>query len=305
MKCSFPFFRTRNPNELKLILHIGPWKTGTTAIQNVLLRAGDGIIYPHPLENGPGHHSLAMELMDPECGKGERNLVVQTVKREASKSPGKPVVLSSETFSSATSHPHMAARLSDLPDFIHTDLVITVRPVPHKVYSILQEQVKQGWIHDFKGQEIDWKRFISRFHYHDLDIDSILGLGRWRACHFVLTDPGRPYFIIDAFSDILGVPLPRSLDLDWANKAMPYMQMLILLDLHRTHPGHDTNALFERSGVMFSELQESDPAKAVTPYPPFPEDVIRHFETLDANLTRRILELEREGRAVVHRPKED
>ena len=289
---------------MKVFLHVGPWKTGTTAIQKLLLEAGDRICYPHPSADGPGHHLLAMQADDPEGGAGDRNILVQTVRREASQGLGKPVVLSSETFSLASSHPLMAQRMSELSECFHTELVITLRPMLQKLYSYIQENVKGGILDDFNGQEISWDLIMSKNRSYDRFIDRMLGLGHWRKCHIVPTDRNRPDFIIDAFSDILGVPLPRRLDPAWANRAMPYMQMRILLGLHRDNPGYDKHLLFERSREMFSELQKSDPETAATPFPPLPENVQRHYEALDASTTRRMLDLETRGRVVVHRPKE-
>ena len=286
----------------RVFLHVGPYKTGTTAVQQVLLNAGGIVSYPDPVSDGPGHHRLAMGLMDPREGEGDRNILVQTVLNVRHEASDKPIVLSSETFSKAVYHPQLAAGLYELSERFHTELVITHRPIMDKVFPHIQEWVKQGLVRDFKGLEVSWVHIRNKYYFSDGYIDRLLGLGKWRKCHIVLSDPRKPRFIIDAFSDILGVRLPETLDPERANASMPYMQMRILLGLHRENPGHDRHMLLERSRLLFSELQKTDPEKAAIPYPPFPNEVRRHFEEMDSKLDGRIQELERAGLAVVHRP---
>lgn len=226
---------------------------------------------------------------------------MQTVLKEREKAFEKPIVLSSETFSKAVCHPLLAARLYELSDRFHTELVITHRPIVEKVFPHIQEWVKQGLIRDYKDLEVSWVHIRNKYYFHDGYIDRLIGLGRWRKCHIVLSDPRKPHFIIDAFSDILGVRLPGTLDPERANASMTYMQMRILHGLHRDNPNLDMHVLLERSRAWFEVLQRSDPAKSAEPYPMIPDEERRRFETMDEAFSKRILELERRGRLVVHR----
>ncbi len=140
---------------LKILLHIGPHKSGTTYLQHVLsdaynsIHAGDPW-YPSPDNHGPGHAELAWELLGLNGMKKSSN-TVQKIIGKAKNNNVRQLLLSSEEFSRADLQGWYELR----EDFLHEELYvfITYSPVAKRVTSLWQESVKQGYVknlHDSK-----------------------------------------------------------------------------------------------------------------------------------------------------------
>ena len=83
----------------KLVFHIGQHKTGSTAIQQAMVRTElpDDILYPNTGRKYSGHHGLFDQLRNPKCDIEELTGKLVT---EVNASGARTVVLSSEYFSS-------------------------------------------------------------------------------------------------------------------------------------------------------------------------------------------------------------
>jgi hypothetical protein len=87
---------------VKVILHIGPHKTGTTSIQAFLHRNSaalrkHGFFYPQTQEDGQNHHDLVRGLRDPSTFLSTTKRIQELLK-ESESSGCHSVILSSEMF---------------------------------------------------------------------------------------------------------------------------------------------------------------------------------------------------------------
>lgn len=87
---------------MKVILHIGPHKTGTTSIQAFLYRNSAalrkyGFFYPQTQEDGQNHHDLVCGLRDPSTFLSTTKRIQELLK-ESESSGCHTVILSSEMF---------------------------------------------------------------------------------------------------------------------------------------------------------------------------------------------------------------
>lgn len=109
----------------KLIIHIGPHKTGTTALQYFLFKKQDalkkaGVLYPSTdLRDWQAHHRLAMALKGREDRKNgdrpDRDLETAWIAAEARQSSAGTIVISSEEFFSTKTEniKYLADKFSD------------------------------------------------------------------------------------------------------------------------------------------------------------------------------------------------
>jgi len=129
---------------MKLVLHIGPHKTGTTSLQTVMCQTfakskSNALWYPPPPEYGPGHAALAWEIIGESDPQGAMTLLEQAL-AEGEKARVSTLVLSSEELTRVP-----AKRLHVLHKLlggISLELVITLSPFKRRVVSTWQERLK-------------------------------------------------------------------------------------------------------------------------------------------------------------------
>jgi hypothetical protein len=125
----------------RVLLHVGPHKTGTTYVQQAFSEAaaflhGQGIHYPLDHEpRGHGHHSVAKQLVESQHSE---SLAAYLNDCPA----GHDLLLSSENFSRLA--PEAVAGLARQLGAKEVAVVYTVRPVADALFSNWQQQVKVG-----------------------------------------------------------------------------------------------------------------------------------------------------------------
>jgi len=302
MAWQLPFLRHGGRRGSRVFIHIGPHKTGTTSIQQALLTTRRGIHYPVPDAMGPGHHQIAVSMLTAEIEPHARNPLLEMIRERGWERTGRPIVFSSEPFSDVDVLPRAAVHFAELADRTHAELIITHRPITSRLYSFIQERVKNRLLDDFDGTTIRWSGILGEPAFEEDFFDRAVGMARWSRCHVVMVDKGNPGFVVTAFSSILGVPLAQGTRPPESNRSMPFSQLQILHRLHREEPGADNHGLLARSAALFEELRRADPVRAAMPYPPIPGDVQERSDAMDARQMSRLRDLESAGRVVVHRP---
>lgn len=159
-----------------LIVHIGPYKTGSTAIQRVLAagRPGlesAGIVYPTSRKTLPleAHHSLARFL---RTGASPSTPVVyglDELTETLRSTSADHVVLSSESFSNPAFPANMVttlATLAEVNDFAVT-IVAFIRPQAEMMNSWYVQDVKDlsrtGSFAEFAAEDNEWLAHTGRF----------------------------------------------------------------------------------------------------------------------------------------------
>jgi hypothetical protein len=171
--------------EGSVLVHIGPYKTGTTAIQSSLHEHRDeltaaGVTYPgtYHRQMRPSWALLGRSRVgEADVPTGEWDSLVEEVRR----APGR-VVISSEDFASARPA-HVRTLVDDLgADRVH--VLVVARRLDRLLPSAWQERVKSvnetrtydEWLREVLGEERDGEAAKVFWHNHGLhDL-----IGRWR-----------------------------------------------------------------------------------------------------------------------------
>jgi len=288
----------------QVILHIGPHKTGTTYIQQYLLRsrarlAEIGLVYPEEFCEKPGHHALSREMMGaPETANLALAKLAELTARILKN--GQSAIFSSENLSllSEAQMTSLRAGLAPLP----TRAVIYLRDRGPVIWSQWQEHVKFGEVRSLPD-------YVAGLMLRTPEVNAIDPLGlavrTLRAVGAVdlvdydgcvadgrdLTDPilrlaaGRP------------VELPK-IEIKHANTRLPQerveiLRLLNLMQLRRgKKPGKTVRRLYltalrEQPEVVAAEAEAT---KLITPHlTDLPMAMIdRYFRGIDAAHARKL-----------------
>jgi hypothetical protein len=200
------------------LLHIGPHKTGTTAVQAALFEIRDdlaerGIYYPsydrHPMHAvlaATGRHSM-MGDVPPKQAHWQRLL------DEVNAAGDRTGVISSEFFSEA--EPEAIARIVEELGGERVHVVVTLRPLVKILPSQWQQYVQNGqrttyenWLHHMlrvppyeQPNPSFWRR-----HRHDRLIQRWLDVVGPERLTVVVVDDSRRDMVLRVFESLLGLP---------------------------------------------------------------------------------------------------
>lgn len=138
---------------MQIVLHIGPHKTGTTAIQTDLARRFSPILpseywYPNPVKWGPGHAQLAWELVGLNSFQPSSEQLTSII-RIAEDAKVRGILLSSEEFSRA--YPDKIERIKSVLADHEIHLLVTLNSILQRVVSEWQELVKHEHAQDLEA----------------------------------------------------------------------------------------------------------------------------------------------------------
>jgi hypothetical protein len=145
---------------MKILIHIGPHKTGTTAIQKCLFESGEqlarsAICYPEAGLAGYGHHVLANLLWRRAYRDAEQ--LFSEMLSCAQAQGARVMVISSEDFSNLKLTG--IAELSRITRPLDVDVICAQRQPIRQIYSWWQEEVKHGSSETFSNYIVN--RFIN------------------------------------------------------------------------------------------------------------------------------------------------
>jgi hypothetical protein len=239
------------PNELLLppravLLHVGPAKTGTTALQSAFHNAREPLA-AHGVDYHPRHQAQAALAARAITGTGSRGGNAGPPKdhwdrlvRNMARSQAERLVVSSETFAFAD---------GDTPRLIVDELggdrvhvVITLRPLRKIMPSTWQQYVQRGatlsydeWlakILDDANTEPVWKNFWTRQDHGRLVQRWVDTVGPDQVTVVVLDERDRD-MLLRTFGDMLGVPsgvlVPVS---DRSNRSLTVPEVELLRQLN-------------------------------------------------------------------------
>jgi hypothetical protein len=203
---------------MRIVLHIGVYKTGTTAVQSFLARhrsalAGRGVLYPESFTRFDAHHPLPWAL-----GVGHRDKdssvrpdeVVRAILQEADSARADTVILSSEEFLNLEAAERLP-KLKRLFDGHEIEILIYLRRQDSLLLSTYGQHVRMYSIR-FSGTISDFllkhSNFLIKYNYWQT-------LQRWAkvfgsdAMHIKLYDQARfpEGNIVEDFADTLGLDL--------------------------------------------------------------------------------------------------
>jgi len=284
---------------MKIFLHIGPHKTGTTSIQAYLLdrlgrrRPKRPVWYPAPREMGPGHARLAAQLNNGPAPS--RPNALERIIEQAEAASVEALILSSEDFIGGFPN-----RLSEYGEPLaghDVFLISTQNPVSRRIASMWQENIKHGHFETLADvPEIVFKRrgirpgvltaFAKALQPHQIAI-----------VHSDPRDP--PHALIDRFLAALGLP-PDARSANAVvrhNPSLGLIEVEILRSLNRLLATQAQGISLEASRALRKTListfrsadwQASCPPIAI----PVPENVLEAGRSLALRLTAEIASLE-------------
>ncbi len=211
------------------MLHVGPYKTGTTSLQKALLKqygseVPQAIWYPIPEDSGPGH-ALNVWRMLGQRGHSPSPAIGQSVEHAKKTLACQCLILSSEVF--AGTFPNRIRPLVEQTVDTDMQIVITLSPIGRRAVSTWQETVKH-------------RSLVSL----DDALDAVLkgpGLAplyvRFFADHFpeakisvVIADRKAPESLYKLFGEATGIPLatPNTAKELVANRSLGLIEAKIL-----------------------------------------------------------------------------
>lgn len=230
-----------------ILLHIGPHKTGTTAIQGALAAArpqlrNAGILYPGPrVEHNRQAAAAIQRVLGWERRTIDRNAWLNLAERVRAHD-GRAIV-SSEVFCEATDE--AATQLVGELDRSRTMVLLTLRPLERLLPSNWQQYIKSGyriryeeWLEDvLESRE---KRPVTPSFWLRNNHPEVIR--RWceaaggpeHVCVLVV-DPSRPRSLFDSFEDLLRLPR-GSLNADESgpsNRSLSLPEVELLRQLNR------------------------------------------------------------------------
>ena len=201
-----------------VLLHVGPHKTGTTALQNAL-HASRGELRRHAVTypgREPQHRRAARAVTGGKALLGERPIRAREwdqVVKETRRGARSRVVISSECFDVATDE--VAERIATDLGRSRLHVLVTVRPLAKILPSTWQEQIRyrdatpyDEWLRDTlvgaserPPTSIFWRR-----QHHDLLVDRwVRTIGADRVTVLVV-DEARPDLLLRSVEQMLALP---------------------------------------------------------------------------------------------------
>lgn len=285
-----------------VLVHIGPRKTASTAIQSSFFDAAEGlrsrgVVYPG---TNPRHHFAVWKLMgwSPQMRHDPPASAWDDLVREVRDHPDERVVISSEHLSVAK--PADIARLvSDLgPDRVH--VVMVVRPLDKLLPSQWQERVKSMQTVDYEqwlGQVLSRRGPHADQFWNGHDLLPVLA--RWAAqvpperIVAVVNRGGDRRFLHSTFEALLDLEPGALPTVEIENSSLPWSatELLRRVNEDHTHSGRSPKAYFRlvRRGPL-RELVLTEPTAADEPAPGFPASAVGPLRALSVERRDALLE---------------
>jgi hypothetical protein len=284
----------------RVIFHVGPHKTGTTAIQQALLE-GESFGYPRAEIYGPGHAHIAWRALGINNFQPETSLLVDITN---SLSAFDTVVFSSEEFSRVLEPEATPVAIQQLCEKRKVELVVTLTPLADRLISEAQELIKHREVLDF-ADAVDMLRILNARPGLKPDfLPRIVELGKWSNIHFILVDKHNPALLFDAFSKIIGASLKRS-DSAFHNTRLPYGQVALLSTLNTLFKKSDMMQLRKAARVGFEKVSEVLPDLKNVPYPDLPSQIRSVLDSVWSAQLAYMSLLQATGRASLAIPSQD
>lgn len=284
----------------RVIFHIGPHKTGTTAIQQSLLES-DSLGYPKPEIYGPGHAHIAWRALGVNNFQPETNLLVDVAN---SLSPFDPIVFSSEEFSRVLESDATPGAIQQLCEKRKVELVITLTPLADRLISEAQELIKHKHTLGLTDAIDMLKVLIARPGLNPDYLPRMVELAKWNGIHFIIADRGNPDLLFDAFSKLVGVTLKRSAPV-FHNTRLPYGQVALLSVLNTFFKKSDMMLLRRAAQVGFQKMGEVLPDIRNIPYPDLSFEMRSVLDMIWSEQLAYMSSLQAAGRASVILPSQD
>lgn len=267
---------------VRVILHIGPHKTGTTSVQKALLehvRRGEaGFVYPDPGSSGPGHAEIAWRFIGLNGLRPSPEVLPECLE-EAAAAGCRTVVLSSEEFGRALVDGDTGFRPFRLAaEAFEIELVVTMSPLVSRVHAEIQEGIKFG--RSFSFYDLDeLLSFMSQRPglRPDFLVRAMRDIRPSRTS-VVYTDKSRPEKIYESFSTLVGEPIEPTEPI--VNVSLPYLKAAMMNVLNACDLSISWQEARAINDAAFAAAGQVDNRVMEPTYPPLPASFARHLEEM-------------------------
>ena len=200
------------------LIHIGPHKTGTTAIQGSFHAARERLADSDVVYAGKGRQPVAgvnaaLERGSPWGVPAPPPAAWQDLKWEINKAgdAGKRVVLSSERLANA--NPAQAARIVDALGGEAVRIVVTLRPLAYLLPSAWQQWAQDGlhhtyseWLNGLLHPPYEMTPVFWKWHTHDALVERWADVVGLENVTVIALDPNNREMLFRAFEGLLDLP---------------------------------------------------------------------------------------------------
>ena len=201
---------------IEVFLHAGFHKSGTTSVQNSLLRHGEGsLFYPQPERLGPGHCDIAQRSTRSTNKSFDPNLLFQLASEYSRILPNEvshKLVFSSECFGRGDDFSAFETLARNFP----TTLILTRRVVQEAMPSMQQERIKHGGRNAYLSEEAE-QEALQDPQFNPEAIGRILRSAPFAKRFVISTSSAFPTFLFESFNKILKTHLEFRID----NRRLP------------------------------------------------------------------------------------
>lgn len=285
------------------LLHIGPHKTGTTALQAALVKARDelpayGVIYP----GRSNQHAMAARAMTGRRGpRGDAPALPRhrdRLLREVAAAGDSRVIISSESFAMAddATAREIVSQLGG--DRVH--VLVTLRPLSKVMPSSWQQYVREGltssysrWLAGMLREppfDVPTPTFWQR-HAHDVLVDRWAKAADHRVTVVVVDSRDRS-MLTNSVADLVGIP-HELLDAEpvRSNRSLTFPEIELVrgltLEFRRRAWSDETFRSFVREG-MIRHLQDTRTPPADEPQIPTPAWALHRAAEIGSEAAARI-----------------
>ena len=238
---------------LRILLHAGFHKSGTTSIQQALSTLAESrIIYPPTFEQGPGHAYLARIAGNPNRPNyNSRSLVdlADHYSRVIRQDRSSVLVFSSENFCNGNSLDGLQLLARSYP--VH--LVLTRRPVAEALPSLQQELIKQGSRLPYLS-EAGLTEAAQHIQFQEKRILHLLDSAKFSQISVISTTLEKPYFLFES----IGTILDCRIDGQVLNQRISKSSLGHMTRLNESNPELSTYERMVITGARAESLNPSD-----------------------------------------------
>jgi len=206
---------------MKIYLHVGPHKTGTTSVQKWMLNQrrqfldSHQIYYPEPPEEGPGHALLAWDVLGIH-GRDIDPLLLGKVIEDARRRDASRVFLSSEEFCIGLVEGTLE-NLAELNEYGQLELIVTLTPLVDRFLAEVSNLILYQYHFDLSDLDLEQLQPQRPGLRANLVQQLQDGIGAAKT-HVIMVDKNQPDFLFQCLARILKVEQPsRTLHINRRN----------------------------------------------------------------------------------------
>lgn len=241
---------------MKIYLHIGPHKTGTTSLQQWLSEVlpNNKVYYPKPQKFGPGHAELSWDALGLNGREMKGHHILSKQVRKAHEARCESIIFSSEEFCRGFVRGFVRP-LARLKEDGELCVILTLNDLVDRFRSEVFEQIKHKAHHPNISQADVVKYIKMRPGLMPNLVAQVLERIAPDRLVICISNKKNHRFLFDCFSGILGIEAPERKKY-FVNRSLSFNAVMVLNAFNGLYPNLDTESI-KRLAYKSVELIES------------------------------------------------